>query len=140
MVKASDSVGETIDGGWLYRVAAPIGQSGMAVLGDTGHFVTLGRKRIKALSDDGTVSLTIAFAAGESARIIEGYSPDAPAAVATAGAIGPLSYDSATKRFSVAATPGADGTASLRISRPAANSPASGAGTRAPTGLDPAVP
>ena len=36
----------------------------MALLGDTGQFVTLGRKRVKSVSDDGAIHLTVAFACG----------------------------------------------------------------------------
>ena len=60
---------------WRYQIAAPIGPSGIAMLGDTGHFVSLGKKRITSLSDDGTVRITIAFTPGETSRSLRGYSP-----------------------------------------------------------------
>jgi hypothetical protein len=118
-----DSVSANFQNGWVYLVAVPIGPSGMAILGDTGHFVTLGKKRVTALEDDGTVSLTVAFAAGEKSRTLCGYSPNAPEASAQSGAIGPLTYDSATRLFSLPVMPGAGGTATIRISRPRASSP-----------------
>jgi hypothetical protein len=108
---------------WVYLVAAPIGPSGMAILGDTGHFVPMGKKRVTAFEDDGTVRLTVAFAQGEASRTLRGYSPSAPKASAVRGAVGAVTYDSGTGQFSVAVGPGGDGTASIRIVRPPADSP-----------------
>jgi hypothetical protein len=110
--------------GWSFLVAAPIGRSGIAVLGDAGHFVGMGKKRVTDFSDDGTVRLTIAFAAGEASRTIHGYSPDAPV-VAPAAApftgsdavISDVDYDAATGHFTIELKPGQDGTASIQLSR-----------------------
>jgi hypothetical protein len=103
--------------GYRYLVAATIGRSGIALLGDTGHFVTLGKKRVAALADDGVLHVSLAFAPGESARNLQGYSPDRPAARASAGTARTLSYDPATGLFTVAVTPGQDGVAKLEIQR-----------------------
>jgi hypothetical protein len=101
--------------GYQYQIAAPVGPSGIAVLGDTGHFVTLGRKRVTALSDNGVVHISLAFAKGETSRTIRGYSPKSLAATATTGRVNRLNRDSATGQFSVDVTPGPDGTASLQF-------------------------
>ena len=103
--------------GYRYLVAAPIGMSGISVLGDTGQFVTLGKKRVTALADDGVVHVSLAFAAGERSRTLQGYSPDPPTVTAGTGAAGTRSYDPATGRFTVEVMPGPDGVASLRIRR-----------------------
>jgi hypothetical protein len=100
-----------------YLVAAPIGISGIALSGDTGQFVTLGKKRVTALADDGVVHVSLAFAAGEQSRTLQGYSPDRPTVTAGTGAAGARSYDPATGRFTVEVMPGPDGVASLRIRR-----------------------
>jgi hypothetical protein len=101
-----------------YLVAAPIGMSGMALVGDTGQFVTLGKKRITALADDGDdMHVSLAFAAGEKSRTLLGYSPDPPTVTPRTGAAGALTYDPATGRFTVEAIPGRDGVASLWIRR-----------------------
>jgi hypothetical protein len=105
-----------------YLVAAPIGPSGIALLGDTGQFVTLGNKRIVALTDNGVVHVSLAFAAGERARTLQGYSPDPPIVTAGTGEVVRRRYDSATGRFAVEVMPGPDGVASLRIRR-AQNTP-----------------
>jgi hypothetical protein len=106
--------------GYRYLVAVPVGPSGIGLLGDTGHFVTLGKKRIPALADDGAIHVKVAFAAGESVRKLEGYSPHQPEVTADDGTAGRLSYDSASKMFSVRVSPGRDGTASVSIRRGAA--------------------
>jgi hypothetical protein len=63
------------------------------------------------------VRATVAFAAGESFRKIEGYSPDRPLAEATAGSAGRIHYDAASGLFSMRVAPGPDGTASIAIRR-----------------------
>ncbi len=117
VVDPGEVVSESIDNGWIYQVAAPIGYSGIAVIGDTGQFVPLGKKRVTQLTDDGTVHLTVAFAKGETSRTIEGYSPDPPTASASMGSIGPVVYDPESLRFTILVMPGADGTASVQIAR-----------------------
>jgi hypothetical protein len=89
----------------------------MAVIGDTGHFVTWGKKRITSLTDDGSVHLSLAFAPGETSRQIEGYSPAPVRAAASDGSISRVTYDAAARHFSIIVTPGADGAAALQIDR-----------------------
>ncbi|HWC98062.1 MAG TPA: hypothetical protein VG456_14985 [Candidatus Sulfopaludibacter sp.] len=118
VVQPADLVSETITGASLYLVAAPIGRSGIAVIGDAGQFVTLGKKRIPSLTDDGVVHVTVAFAPGESSRILIGYSPaTAPVVTASKGTADRVIYDAATGRFAVAIQPGADATAVIQINR-----------------------
>jgi hypothetical protein len=101
-----------------YLVAAPIGASGIALIGDTGQFVTLGKKRVTALADDGDdMHVSLAFAAGEKSRTLQGYSPDRPTVTAWTGTAGAVAYDPATGRFTVEAIPGRDGVATLWIRR-----------------------
>lgn len=66
--------------GWAYYVMTPEGPSGMALLGDMEQFVTAGRARIPAFSDDGALHITVAFTPGEQARTIAIYGPRQPAA------------------------------------------------------------
>lgn len=100
---------------YAYRIAAPVGPSGIAMLGDAGHFVSLGRKRVTALADDGAVTVTIAFAERESARTLLGYSPVPVSASATTGRTSQPVRDASTGLFQVRVTPGPNGTATLRI-------------------------
>src|SRR6185369_6112816 len=59
-----DGTGRLADGAETYRgvvtdrayyIVAPVGPSGIAFLGDAGHYVSLGKKRITSVKDDGAV-------------------------------------------------------------------------------------
>ena len=93
----------------------PVGPSGIAFLGDPGHYVSLGKKRITALTDDGTVIASIAFAPAESARSVLGYSPSKPIIGATHGSIGTVNYSVSTGLFNVSVVPGSDRSATIQI-------------------------
>jgi hypothetical protein len=98
-----------------YWVVAPVGPSGIAFLGDAGKFVSLGAKRITSVSDSGTVQVTVAFAPGEGAVTLQGYSPTTPSVEAGPGAAGPVTYDQATGIFSVEVSPGPAASATVTI-------------------------
>lgn len=84
--------------GWSYRILAPVGEhSGMALIGDTGLFITRGRQRISEVTDgDKVLKTTIAFAAGESKITLAAYSPVKPDVNVAGGKAGPLQYDEAS--------------------------------------------
>jgi hypothetical protein len=88
-----------------YFVVAPVGPSGVALLGDRGEFVSLGRKRISQLDDDGTVRATVEFAGGETSVSVHGYAHSAPRVTAMGGAIDGMNYDAATQRFTFTLRP-----------------------------------
>ena len=111
----NDVFTDPLAGGTAYYVIAPVGRSGIAMLGDLGQFVSLGKKRITRLTDDGTAHLAVAFASGETSRTLQGYSPFPPAVTSTVGCTDPADYDAASQRFTVTVRPGPDGTASLDI-------------------------
>jgi hypothetical protein len=123
VVNPSDTVSMQTSGGMLYLIAAPVGPSGIAMLGDLGQFVSAGKKRVTALGDNGAVHVTVAFASGEKSRILTGYSPAPPLARAVVGTADPVKFDTATQRFQILVTAGADGTASLRIEQPRPRAP-----------------
>ena len=114
VVPAGGSFSDTVGSG-SYYIVAPIGLSGIGFLGDTGKFVSLGKKRITQLADTGNVQATIAFANGETALTITGYSPTTPIITATDGTVGAVNYNSATQLFSVVLSPGADGFATISV-------------------------
>ena len=97
-----------------YFVLVPIGKSGMALLGDKGHYASLGKKRIPAVSDDGFVDATVSFAAGETERTLFGYSPFPVAVAAVAGSVGRPAWDRTTQMFSVTVMPNA-GSSEARV-------------------------
>ena len=114
--QAHEIYSESMANGRAYYVIAPVGPSGIALLGDRGQFVTLGKKRIASLADDGAAHITVLFVGGEASRTLFGYAPSAPTASATSGSVGPVIYDSSTQRFTVEVTQGQDQTASVDVS------------------------
>ena len=106
----SDETFTTAASSGSYFLVAPIGPSGIAFLGDAGAFVSLGKKRISQLSDDGTLQATVEFAAGEQSVTLHGFAASAPAVSTAGGAAEEVGYDSQTRHFHVVvhpeATPG----------------------------------
>jgi hypothetical protein len=117
LAEASEVFETQIAADSLYLVLAPVGPSGLAMLGDANQFVGMGKKRVPEFTDDGTVHLTLSFADGETQRVIRGYSPGPVAVASVEGAIGRTTYDVATRLFQVAVMPGSSGKASIRIRR-----------------------
>jgi len=99
--------------GVAYDIVVPVGPSGIALLGDTGKFVSLGRQRARALRDDGrAVHVGVSFAASEGQITLSGYAATAPAVAATYGA-STLRYDPRGRLFTVVVRPGPDGTSAV---------------------------
>jgi hypothetical protein len=115
LLAPSDAIQKPITGDALYLVLAPVGPSGVAIVGDTDQFVTMGKKRVIGYTDHGAARVQVAFAAGETSRTITGYSPVAPAVHAIEGSIGPVTYDDTSRLFRVPVMPGTAGSASIRI-------------------------
>ncbi len=104
--------------GTLFLVV-PVGTSGMAFLGDVNKYASLGQKRISALADNGTITATVVFSAGESTITVSGWSPTQPTASATTGGVGAIAYDATSGLFSFPVTPASNSTAQISISRAA---------------------
>jgi hypothetical protein len=117
VMDAADVIDRQITGDAMYLVMAPVGPSRMAVVGDTGQFVTMGKKRVTSAKDDGTIHVTVAFAAGESARTITGYSPFPPAVQASEGSVAGMKWDRAKRQFAMTLNAGPSGTAVVKIER-----------------------
>lgn len=100
-----DTLGPT---GRACYVVAPVGASGIALLGDGGKFVGTGRQRLAALSDaPGRRAAVVLFASGESSVMLHGYALSAPRVAASGGTAGPVAFDPATGHFAVTVSPGA---------------------------------
>jgi hypothetical protein len=84
-----------------YFIVAPIGPSGIGLVGDVGEFASLGQKRISALSDSGVVDATVEFAAGEQSITLLGFAASPPTITVNGGSSDPVAYDPPTGRFSV---------------------------------------
>jgi len=106
----SDTVNEA-----SYYLVAPVGRSGIAFLGDAGKFVSLGKKRISQLADNGHVQATISFARGETSATMFGYSPFLPAVTASQGTVGPVVYDTSSHLFKFSVSPAANGSATITL-------------------------
>ena len=101
VVEPSDMLQREISGEALYMVLAPVGPSGIAIVGDTDQFVTMGKKRVTGITDRGVVRVGMTFAEGETSRAITGYSEGMPAVTPMEGSIGPVTYSEATHLFRV---------------------------------------
>ena len=118
LVDPSDVIQRPISGDALYLVLAPVGPSGIAIVGDTDQFITMGKKRVTSYTDHGTALVSVAFAAGETSRVITGHSAVAPTVHATRGSIGPVVYDEATHLFHVPVMPGTSSSATIQLRLP----------------------
>ena len=99
-----------------YYVLVPVGQSGIAFLGDHHQFVSLGRQRISSLTDRGLVDVEVSFAAGEKTRTLFGYSPQPVVVASLAGTHHNPVWDGNSEMFTVVVTPDATGVAHLQMS------------------------
>jgi Carbohydrate binding module (family 6) len=99
-----------------YYVVVPVSGSGLAFLGDAGKFVSLGRKRITRLDQQGrVVRATVAFASGEGPVTLHGYSARRPSVSADSGSAGRVSYDPGSRLFRFTVSAGAHDQASVTI-------------------------
>jgi hypothetical protein len=118
LVDVDSRFADSVDTNGSYYIVVPVGASGIAFLGDTGKFTSLGLQRVPLLRDHGTVEAWVQFATGEASIVVQGYSPTAPSVTAVRGSVSELTYDEATHFFTVRVTPGAgdDHIADLRMS------------------------
>jgi hypothetical protein len=114
LVDASAPYTENLSGGSSYYGVVPLGPSGIAFAGDAGKYVSLGKKRIAQLSDDGTLSIAVAFASGETSVTLHGYAAAQPTATASVGSVGAVAWDAGTKMFTVPVAP-VSGAASITL-------------------------
>ncbi len=118
-IASGNTCGRPVDTSGSLLLTAPVGTSGIAFFGDMNKYASGGRKRISQLSDNGTVSATVAFGTGETSVTIKGWSPTQPTVTASVGAVGSVTYDAGTGIFSVPVTPGSSSTAQISITRTA---------------------
>jgi len=108
-----DTLGAT---GRAFYVVAPVGASGIALLGDVGKFVGTGRQRLAAAHDVlGRLTTTVLFAPGETAVTLHGYAAAAPKVAASGSAAGPVAYGPATGHFAVAISAGSGAARQVRV-------------------------
>jgi hypothetical protein len=118
LVPAGSGFNDSVTVKGSYYIVAPVGASGMALVGDTGKFVSAGQQRISQVEDDGILSVSVEFAAGEASTTIWGYSPTAPSVTVTAGSISQSSYDAGSQVFMIVIGPApSERTAGFSMSR-----------------------
>ena len=101
-----------VDYNGSYYLVAPVGPSGIAFLGDLGKFVSCGKKRIEQLSDDGSLRVSVRFAAGETFVALHLYSVTQPKVVAQSGTVAGLE-NHGENLFRVVVHPDPTGVASM---------------------------
>jgi hypothetical protein len=117
VVDADDTYTAQVTRDGSYFQVVPVGRSGIAFLGDAGKFVSLGKQRIRSLSDDGAVHATVAFARGDGPVTLHGYSPAPVSVSAAGGSAGDVHYDAASHLFSVRVSPGHGATVAVTLTR-----------------------
>ena len=100
-----DTLGPT---GRAYYVVAPIGDIGIAFLGDMGKFVGTSLQRIPIQQGQHTVITCVAFAPGEESVTLHGFAAKAPTITMAGGRAAPVAYDRATGHFTVSVSPNAN--------------------------------
>ena len=101
--------------GWDYQVLSPVNRRGLALLGDIDKIVPLGKQRIAALEDHGSLTVTIKFAHGEDLLTISGYAPHPPKLKTLQGQLANWAYDPQTKIFRAQIAPAKCGEAVLQV-------------------------
>lgn len=113
-VPAGGSFAMRFQDGWAYSVVAPLGQDGMAILGNTDQIVPLSRERFPAVHNFGNARVTVAYARGEEAVTLTGYAASRPILRAVKGSLDALQYSRGTHLFSVRLHP-VDGTRTAEV-------------------------
>ncbi|HEY0754598.1 MAG TPA: hypothetical protein VGD98_11590 [Ktedonobacteraceae bacterium] len=116
VIHSNESFQHKVGYNGAYFIAVPVGRSGIAFLGDTNKFVSLGSKRISSLSDDGTVHATVSFAAKEGPVTLSGYAPSLPTVATNSGSAGPVVYNPTTHLFSFSVSADDNNSATVNIS------------------------
>lgn len=105
LAAASATYTEDLTNGSLYDIVVPVGASGMALVGDRGKFVSLGKKRFTQLVDTGTMTLSLSFAAEETSVTLHGYANSRPTATASVGSVGVVTWSASTHLFTLEVMP-----------------------------------
>jgi hypothetical protein len=106
---------ENVKQAWSYFIIAPVGSSGIALIGDAGKITPMGRQRVSSLEESADhLTTTLAFSNGEGSITLHGFCQSKPIATAASGSVEPVEFDSNTHEFRVIVKP-AGGTATIRL-------------------------
>jgi len=100
--------------GYAYLMVAPKTASGIVFLGDLNKIVPTGRQRIASIEETKAgLKVTVAFAKGERAVMVQGIAPRQPTPVPSTGFTDVESFDPASHRFEILVRPGVHNLASF---------------------------
>jgi hypothetical protein len=92
-----------------YFIAAPLGATNIAFLGDADKFVGTGKKRISSLREDGSkLTAEVVLAANEQEVKLRGYAPSLPDISVHAGRMEAVKFDASTGLFTLIVKPDPD--------------------------------
>ncbi|HUA39069.1 MAG TPA: hypothetical protein VMA35_11810 [Candidatus Sulfopaludibacter sp.] len=95
----------------VFYMVAPVGQSGIAFLGDKNKFVGTGRQRIVSLDDEpGRLTIGVVLAQNEKSVVLHGYAAAEPKVTVISGSDDTVQYDPASHYFTVEVKPDGDAT------------------------------
>jgi len=91
-----------------YYIVAPI-FNGIALVGDAGQFVSMGKQRIASLQNNaGNLTADVLFAPGDASAVLHGFAEAPPRVTVSGASAAPVKYDATTKQFSVIISPTGD--------------------------------
>jgi len=106
---------ENVKKAWSYFIVAPVGSSGIALIGDAGKITSMGRQRVSSVEESADhFTTTLAFANGEGSIMLHGFCRSNPIATAAGGSVEPMEFDPDTHEFRVTVKP-AGGTAKISL-------------------------
>lgn len=111
---AGQAISRQVDSQGSYFVIAPVGASGIALLGDLSRFVSASKQRVTSIADDGQITATLEMLPGESVTLSM-YAAAAPVISASGATVDAPSFNSATGLYSVNVTAGGSAEATIRI-------------------------
>ncbi|HXR48328.1 MAG TPA: hypothetical protein VN784_12905 [Candidatus Limnocylindrales bacterium] len=104
----------------VFYVVAPVGQSGIAFLGDKNKFVGTGKQRIVSLHDEsGKLTVGVVYAQNEKSVVLHGYAAAEPKVTVISGLDAAVRYDPASHYFTVEVKPDANTPVEKSVGDPA---------------------
>ncbi|MBN1130922.1 MAG: T9SS type A sorting domain-containing protein [Chitinispirillaceae bacterium] len=108
VITAGNAVtGTAASGSYAYYIVAPVGPSGVALLGDLKKYIGCGKQRVSVLAHSASqINATALLEPQEASVTLSGYGATQPKAIAITGCqVGSVSYNQTSKIFSVSVTP-----------------------------------
>jgi hypothetical protein len=111
---AAQAIVRSVDSQGSYFVIAPVGQSGMAFLGDLSKFVPASQQRVPSLSDNGQITAILQFNPPETV-LISILAASMPVVAADGATVSAPTFDSTTGLYQVRVASGENKQATIRI-------------------------